>query len=233
MRKFIYYLSSIIIILSVLNSCYPMDDNYGWLVKDGPIVYLNRADTAVALGGRNKIRLKWFKEWDSRAVQAKVFWNGNKDSVSIDLNQDKTEFVIDSLSETVYSFELYFFSSDGLKSCATSIVGRSYGMNYEAFLLNRLVKEISPTNQDESIDYLQLVLPDFKNEGYRFSEIVYTDIHGVDKVVEVLNSQADTVKIMRSQISLPQVVKFRSVYVPEPEGFEDCFYSKWSLLNVL
>lgn len=231
MRKLIFYISSIIIILSVLNSCYPMDDNYGWLVKDGPIVYLNRADTAVALGGRNKIRLKWFKEWDSRAVQAKVFWNGNKDSVSIDLNQAKTEFVIDSLSETVYSFELYFFSADGLKSCATSVVGRSYGINYEAFLLNRLVKVMSPNNH-ESIDCVQLVLPDFKNEGYRFSEILYTDIHGVEKVVEVHNSQADTVKIIKSQISLPRVVKFRSVYVPEPEGFEDYFYSKWSVLDL-
>lgn len=235
MRKFTYYISVLSIIVSLLSSCYPMDDNYAWLVEDGPIVYLNKADTAVALGGKEQIKIKWFKQWDSRATVAKVFWNGDADSVVIDLTENPTEYIITSLPESVYSFDLYFYSPKGLKSCATSIVGKTYGTTYEVLLLNRTIKFVSIPTEGEWTDYVQLECAAFKVAGYIGSELVYKDNNNVEKTIKIMLEETDMIRIPKDQVlnaASGAVFQYRSLYTPEPEGFKDIFYSKWATIEL-
>lgn len=223
------------IIVSLLSSCYPMDDNYGWLVEDGPIVYLNKADSAVALGGKEQIKIKWFKQWDNRATVAKVFWNGDKDSVVIDLTENPTEFLIKPLPESVYSFNLQFYSPDGLKSCATSIVGKVYGMTYETLLLNRTFKFLSIPTTGEWKDYVQIECGTFKLDGYTGSELVYRDHNNVEQTIRVTSKEQEVIRIPKTQVlnsAVRAVFSYRSLYIPEPEGFDDVFYSKWATFEL-
>lgn len=234
MKKYISYFSMLSIIVSLFSSCYPMDDNYAWLVDGGPIVYLNKADTAVALGGREQIRVKWFKQWDNRATVARVFWNEDKDSVEVDLTKNPTEIVIKSLPESVYSLNIQFYSSDGLKSIATSIVGKTYGETYEMLLMNRTLKFSSIPTTGEWTDYVEIECTDFRVAGYTGSELIYNDNNNVEKNIKVTPEQ-DMVRIPKDQIlnsASGAVFKYRSSYIPEPEGFEDIFYSKWATFEL-
>lgn len=225
----------LVIIASLLSSCYSMDDNYAWLIEDGPIVYLNKADSAVALGGKEQMRIKWLKQWDSRSTVAKVFWNGDKDSVEIDLAKNPTEFVIKPLPESVYSFNLRFYSPDGLKSCATSIVGKTYGTTYETLLLNRTIKFLSIPTTGEWVDQVQIECSTFKAAGYIGSELVYTDHNNVEQTIRVTSNEQEMIQIPKDQIlnsASGAVFKYRSLYIPEPEGFDDVFYSKWATFEL-
>lgn len=236
MRKFTYYFSVLSIITSLLSSCYSMDDNYAWLVEDGPIVYLNKADTAVVLGGREKVKIKWFKQWDSRSTVAKVFWNGANDSVVIDLTKNPTEYIIQPLpGEAVYSFDLYFYSPDGLKSCATSIVGKTYGATYEALLLNRTIKFVSIPTTGEWADYVEIECSAFRSAGYIGSELLYRDNSNVEQTIRVTSIAQEMVRIPKDQIlnsASGALFSYRSLYIPEPEGFQDIFYSKWATFEL-
>lgn len=232
MKKYIFNFFSVLsVAVLFLSSCYPMDENYAWLVEKGPIVYLNKPDTVVAFGGRERIRVKWYKQGDNRATIAKLFWNGNRDSVTVDLSNHATECALESLPEGVYLIDLYFYSADGLKSTSTSIVGRTYGAVYESFLLNRTAS-LSDITEDETA-YVKLTFPSFTSEGYIGSEVLYTDHTGAEKKLSITSVESVEVKIPKSQIANSasgMTFKVRSLYVPEPEGFSDIFYSQWEEL---
>lgn len=221
--KYIKYLS-FAVFLSLLAACSPMDSKYSQFIEDGPITYIAKiiSDSVVVNGGRNRIQLSWPKSSDPRGKKATIYWANRMGKKDISMNPDgRTQVIIDELAEGTYIFEIIVFDEEGNSSIPITKPGEVFGDNYERYLINRAITNVTSTSGTE-ITFAKII----------DTTIVKTDVEWMqDGTIS-----SAVVDITQNTIKLPDFkalsFKYRTTYLPV-NGI-DLFYSPYSyyLTNV-
>ena len=99
MSKNILILLVLSLLFSIFTSCENMEDTYKEFVGDGETVYIGKADSIKARGGRNRLELSWLLLSDPKVSSFKVYWNNKGDSIEGDLvkteNVDTVKLMMD------------------------------------------------------------------------------------------------------------------------------------------
>ena len=127
-------------------------------LESGEAQYAAKPENLQALPGDNRIKLRWYILSDPNIVKAKIYWRNKLDSLEVPIARtsgvDTIEAII-PLPEGVYSFDVVHFHSNGTKSLASNISGRSYGDFYKSTLFNRVITSVAytPSNQGITINW--------------------------------------------------------------------------------
>lgn len=223
MRKNILYSVVLTFLLLLLASCGDMSDTYEQFTAGGETIYIGKADSLLARGGKDRIELSWLLLSDPKVTNYKIFWNNGYDSIAGRVtkteNVDTVRVILNNMPENVYSFDIYLYDDYGHSSIKSSIVGQSYGEFYEQSLINRVINSIKRiSNDDVQINWS---LP---STGFVQTELVYTNNAG-EKITKTTpkSVMVDTLK----NIPVKGSFEYRSMYLPEPDAI-DAFFTPYS-----
>ncbi|OOG19670.1 hypothetical protein BWD42_07090 [Sphingobacterium sp. CZ-UAM] len=117
-------------------SCGKMEDSYREFIEGGERIYAGRVTTVQTIAGNEKIKIIWKIPSDPNINEFRIFWNNNKDSLS--LNFDRTthseptmELEINPLKAGTYYFNICSYDLNGRSSVKTEFTGISYPIGYE------------------------------------------------------------------------------------------------------
>lgn len=165
-------------------SCSKQDDWKKYLPA-APKVYPGMAEGIVTYPGNNRIKISWLLVSDPTITRAKVFWNNDHDSASVDVDRkqgvDTVSIIVGNLQETSYTFDLFTYDKEGNKSVPAYVTGRVYGAKYHGALLNRAVQSVSYSG-DTKLITITWGRPDTVNVG---TQLWYTDEQGTAKELTV------------------------------------------------
>src|SRR5690606_24484971 len=107
----------ILAMLLMFFACKKEDATYSQYIKDGAIVYPTKIKGIEAWSGMNRMSLRWPRITDPNIVMAKIFWNNNADSISVDINidnqADTMEVMLNNLREGLYTFDIFTYDDAG------------------------------------------------------------------------------------------------------------------------
>jgi len=130
--------------------CSKMDE-YKKLMDGKERNYAAIGDSVKVLPGADRLKVAWMITTDPNITKTVIYINSRRDSVVIPIDRkpgpQKFEYLFDPMPEGNYNFELVNFNSLGSQSVTQYITGRSYGENYRATLLNRVL-----LNQEIQVD---------------------------------------------------------------------------------
>ncbi len=136
-----YWIVCLLLLAAV--SCTKERHNYEDFIKNGPIVYPGRADTVLAMAGKERVQLSWAVPSDLNITDYKVFWNFGTDSLSVPGRKpatgDSLKIFINNLPEGSYSFTVYSYDEERHKSVGTQTIGNAYGPIFSSTIFNRSV----------------------------------------------------------------------------------------------
>lgn len=228
-KSFLY--TCIAAILSVVGSCDGMDATYAEFIKDGPIVYIGKADSLKAFSGKNRIKLAWQMQNDPRGVKAEIFWKDHTQSVSLDLDRSKkiVEYTIEELPEASYVFNVVIYDKYGNSSLAAEITGEVYGDIYMDFLNPRSYtkkggKAIYFNNDTQK---WEMILNAIRDKTLVNTELVYIDERGEEKTLSWSERGGYTYTL--EGYAEGGAVKYRSCFLPQ-EGAIDDFWTDYVYL---
>lgn len=187
--KYIIYAVLAIVFIGQV-SCSEMDE-YRKFTDGNEILYTGKVDSVIMRGGNNRVVFSGLLMSDPKITSVKIYWNIRNDSLEIPVTRTSG---VDSLSysillpEGVYNFEILTFDQEGNRSILVNATGTSYGANYVSGLYNRLVKQASwaDNNRDVVIEWYN------GSEESPFTEVVYTDVNDVQRVVKVIPKDEET-----------------------------------------
>lgn len=219
---------NLVILILFIVSCEKIENTYSEFVKDGEIIYVSKADSLSAHGGKNRVQLVWMLPTDPKLRSYKVFWNDGRDSLE-GLIQNRNEMdtmdvIIDSLEEDSFIFEVYMYGNHGNSSLKSTVIGNSFGDDYERSLLTRTYKNIKILN--DSTVVIDWNPPETNEIGI---EVKYLDTDNDTSTVFISNTSfLDTLR----NIQVDEYAKFsyRSAFIPEKNAL-DTFYSEHSLVK--
>lgn len=219
--KLFRYFAVLSLIIGVLTSCDGMDATYKEFIKDGPIIYIGKADSLKAYSGRNRVMLEWEKLHDSRAKTAKIFWENRTKQVEVKLDElsekaGKNQLLVGDLAEGSYVFEVCTYDLYGNTSIVSDVPGIVYGDAYESMLYHVKARKV-----EQSDEVLTITFTETFDKTYHGTEISYINSEGKDAIV-ILESPATSIKITNFSGS---EFSYRSIYLPQPTSI-DCFYSE-------
>ncbi|SHF87991.1 protein of unknown function [Mariniphaga anaerophila] len=222
--KIIYFIV-VLSMFSTLMSCEKMEDTYFEFVKDGETIYVGKADSVKTRGGNNRIELSWLLVSDPKVNSYKVYWNSRRDSIENTVTKttavDTVRVLLTDIREDVHNFEIFTYDKDGNSSVAVSTIGRVYGDNYKASLLQRTYKTINRSDDNLIVKWSEAP------NTLLFVEIQYTDNMGnmVKKFVPG-ETEVDSLKNFPVGGSL----QYRTAFLPEPEAL-DTFYTSFNTIT--
>jgi hypothetical protein len=165
------------LLVSILTffSCEDKMDSYKKYIEGGEISYTGKIEDVVLHPGDKRILLTGLLKSDPKIEKAKVFWNGMKDSVEIDINRsagvDTVQIMLENMSENIYNFTFFTYDGDGNSSIPVNESGAVYGDRYRLTLLDRLVK--STYNTDSGL-YVMM------GETSYLKNLVYSELNYID-----------------------------------------------------
>ena len=210
-----------ILIVFVISSCSKMNDNIKEYIDRGEISYIGKADSVIALSGKERILFKWKVNTDPRIEQCWIYWNNYRDSISFPLNvsfQESDRYMSAELkiSEGTYIFNLHHTGSGGYRSVREEVIGRSYGEIYEQSLTNSIAKSIEYAyNGDIIIDWS---IADDNEVGIQLD---YTDMHDNNRTMLVSNTETSTII---SDFNPDNPLYYTTMYKPDTSAI-DTFYT--------
>ncbi|MGC3978753.1 MAG: DUF4998 domain-containing protein [Paludibacteraceae bacterium] len=84
-----------------------MDATYSHLIESGPSKYLQKMDSVIIQPGRNRIKIIFPVLYDRRIENTSISWASNTKNLNVPIIfGQRTEVVIDNLSEALYDFSL-------------------------------------------------------------------------------------------------------------------------------
>ncbi|WP_352422400.1 DUF4998 domain-containing protein [Proteiniphilum sp.] len=214
----------IILVISLLYSCTPMDHKYSDFIKDGPITYLTKLDESEVkgVGGRNRIRIVIPELEDPRASKVEIYWMNKLEHLVESINpSEETNIYIDDLVEASYIFELSILDDKGNSSIPVAITATSYGEIWESILQNRLIASQEREENDFKITWDVNI--DERLLGTEF-EWRQGGQGGAGTPFTQFIDSAQTTGYLKDFKA--NSFRYRSVYIPEPDS-EDLFYSSW------
>ena len=221
----------IVILLSVMASCDGMDATYAEFIKDGPIVYIGKADSLKAFCGKNRIKLSWQMQNDPRGVKATIFWKDKTQSATLELDRSKkeVEYIIEDLSEASYVFNVVVYDKYGNSSLAAEITGEVYGEVYMGFLNARSYTKKSgkAIYYNNDTKKWEMLLNAIRDKTLVETELVYVDKNGVKKTLSWSDRAGYT--FILADYAEGGMVKYRSCFRPQ-EGAIDDFWTDYVYL---
>ncbi|OJV81771.1 MAG: hypothetical protein BGO34_08255 [Bacteroidia bacterium 44-10] len=214
----------IILVISLLYSCTPMDHKYSDFIKDGPITYLTKLDESEVkgVGGRNRIRIVIPELDDPRASKVEIYWMNKLEHLVESINpSEETNIYIDDLVEASYIFELSILDDKGNSSIPVAITATSYGEIWESILQNRLIASQEREGNDFKITWDVNI--DERLLGTEFEWRQGGQGGAGTPFTQFIDSAQTTGYLEDFKASS---FRYRSVYIPEPDS-EDLFYSSW------
>lgn len=230
MKKSILY-TFIAILVSAMASCDGMDATYAEFIKDGPIVYIGKADSLKAFPGKNRIKLAWQMQNDPRGVKAKIFWKDKTQSVELELDRSQKiiEYTINELEEASYVFNVVIYDKHGNSSLAAEIAGEAYGDVYMGYLNPRSYTKKSgkAIYYNNDTKKWEMLLNAIRDKTLVNTELVYIDKDGNEKTLSYTERGGYTFTL--ENYAEGGTVKYRSCFQPQ-EGAIDDFWTDYVVL---
>ena len=227
--------NTIIVVLmaavSFFCSCDGMDSSYEEFIKDGPIVYIGKADSLKAFPGRHRVKLTWRMGNDPRGVKATIYWRDRtaSEDIVLDRTQKTFEYIIDELEESTYVFEMVIYDAYGNSSLATEVTAEVYGETYESYLYPRSCYKYSGKQVyiDKTLGEWVVTLNAIRDDTMIDTEVVYVDKNGVEQTVSWSGMSQQTL-VLKDYVE-GNTVKYRSCFSPA-EGAIDVFWTDYTYL---
>lgn len=221
MKRGILY-TFIAVLLSVMASCDGMDATYSEFIKDGPIVYIGKADSLKAFSGKNRIKLSWQMQNDPRGVKATIFWKDKTQSATLDLNRSEkiVEYTIEDLPEASYVFNVVVYDKYGNSSLDAEITGEVYGDVYMSYLNPRSYTKKSgkAIYYNNDTKKWEMILNAIRDKTLINTELVYIDKNGEEKTLSWTERGAYTYTL--EGYAEGGVVKYRSCFEPQDSAID-------------
>lgn len=228
MKRIKYIIYAILAVVFIgLVSCSEMDD-YRKFTDGNEILYTGKVDSVLMMGGKNRVVFTGLLMSDPKITSVKIYWNVRNDSLVIPIVRSAgIDTLMESipLSEGVYNFEIFTFDDGSNRSIPVNATGISYGANYASGLYNRLVKQASLA--DNNVD----VVVEWYNgsEDSPYTEVDYTDINDVQRVVKVTPKKDETIL---EQYKIGTAFTVKTYFVPE-EMVVDTFVTESTTYRVI
>ncbi|WP_299060045.1 DUF4998 domain-containing protein [uncultured Polaribacter sp.] len=230
-KKIISHIFLFSILLIGINACDALDeDAYKVYTDGGEIQYRGKFDSVQIFPGRNRVQLSAIVNSDPRVTSYRVYWGNRSDSAVFPIQKSqiatKISQIIENLDENTYNFEVLTFDDQGNSSIPVFSIGKVFGSNYEAILLNRsLVKQAyQPADNSAVVQFA----PIDTTSGIIDSELEYTDNQNVTKTFKISADSLDD--LILENFDLGNTFKYRSSYVPDPTSI-DTFYTAYNVIK--
>lgn len=218
-----------LIIATFMASCEGMDDTYKDFIKDGPIVYIGKADSLKAHPGHERIMLTWQMQNDPRGTEAVIYWKNRQDSIlfSLDRSKIKQECIIENLPESSYIFEIIIHDKYGYSSLPVEISSQTYGDVYASYLSPRSYTKKSgkAVYFNNDTQKWEMVINAIRDETLIDTEVVYKDENGKDITLSWKEDTKHTFTLEGYREG--NMVKYRSCFQPVPEAI-DVFWTDYT-----
>ena len=232
MKKIIENLIVLTVLLSygltVFLSCDSMNDIHQKYLDAGERVYLGMTDSITAYSGRNRVKLVWYANADPKVETTVIYCDTRKDSIEkpftrIKEGLQKDSVIIQGLDEDIHLFVLFNKNSRGERSLKTTVQERSYGENYERFLVNRFVKNAMYSNGSLKIEWSGIAVTDVG------VSLDYTDTNGNAKTLPVSGTEpVTTISDFKKGGSL----WYQTMYKPNATAIDTFFVAKQKIIVI-
>jgi len=224
--KRLKYASLCLLTAALAFSCVGQDD-YLKYVPDTDGTPVGRPETAVFLGGNERVKLSGRLSSDPKVKKVGVFWMESGESKShffdVDLSKNRSIDEIIPVPEGTYNFEVRTYDADDNSSIAITASGVAYGPNYVSGCFNRII-ETYRRNDDGNVEIVWEPSPEnsvrtvvaYRKNGEEEPREVTVD-NPVDGVLTVLEAPE-----ANEQLEIRFSVL--SHYLPD-EAFEEFFPS--------
>jgi len=195
-----------------------MNETFKEFLKDGERIYIGKADSLKVHPGNHRLQLSWLAISDPFISHAKVFWNNRTDSLTVAINKtehiDTVKVLVTELAEGDYSFEVVTFDDRENSSVAVQAIGRVYGENYIASLLDRPI-----ASYQVGTDSITLVWGAYR-QGVFATDILFKDKEGEEQIIRVsVADPATKIGLFESETEL----KYRTLYLPDTLAIDTFF----------
>lgn len=228
--KKVYYMM-LMAVIALMASCDGMDEPYKEFIKDGPIIYIGKADSLEAFSGHNRIKLTWQMQNDPRGTKACIYWKDRSESVEVDLDRSQKllECTINDLQEASYVFEVVIYDKYGHSSLPAEVMGTVYGDIYANYLNPRSYTKKSgkAVYYNKDTKKWEMILNAIRDETLVNTEVVYVDENGEEKTLSWGDQTAHTLTLEGYVEENP--VKYRSCFLPQ-KGAIDEFWTDYTFL---
>jgi hypothetical protein len=208
------FIAPLLITLSLL-SCSKWDD-YKKYTAGGEIVYSGKLDSVKAYSGKNRVRITGRLNADPKIKAVKIFWNGNADSLVYEIKRSVSGNVFDQtfpFPESITTFTIYAYDTDGNRSVPVYVVGKSYGDIYRKKISgNRLISNIRYMSNNTTITW-EAVDPSL---GAFQTEVQYV-INGVTK--DVVTPAANN-SVFDGLPNTNTLIRYRGVFKPDSTAID-------------
>ena len=218
----------LVVLSGFILSCSKMDSTYRDFIKDGEIIYPGKPESLQTFPGNNRVEVSMLLTSDPKITSVKVFWNNGVDSavkaVQRTSGVDTVRFLLTSIPEGTYTFDIYTYDKDGHRSVKSDIIGNVFGERYVSSLYNRTLSSTSYIGGSKA----RLIWVEAAEQMIG-QEIQYTDSLGVlQTLVEPRSLKPDGTPAKDTTI-LAAFEKggsfnFRTLFKPDPASL-DTFYS--------
>lgn len=194
------------------------------------IRYAGKANDLTYVTGKDRLAINFVLGPDPNVTEAKIFWNLQKESVTIPIDRSAltdnvVSQVIENLPENTYNFEVYTYDRFGNSSVPAYITGKTYGHRYESTLLTRGIAETRCVNLAKDVE---LVLGDTIPSNYaKGMELTYFKTSGEKVVAMIPNSEPDEkgapVQVstyLMTDFDYSQPISYRSLFTPEENSLD-------------
>ncbi len=223
MKKVLLFFPVLLVLIHL--ACNKMDSTYVDFLKDGPITYSQKVDSARVFSGRKRVLITWAAIRDPRVSKIKIFWDSRAQSKEIPVTSViDTSVLIDGLTEGNIFFEFYTYDEAGNSSVRTEAAGAVYDTLYDRGLILRDASSVTRSGASVEVSFKSMLGVD----AYYSQEITYTSS---------VSNQSKTIMIPASQSSVTLAdfsgsgFTHRSVYLPQLLS-PDRFYSPSAYVRV-
>jgi len=192
-NKKLLTIAAAIMILAV--SCEDNNSLHQKYIDAGETYYTGKPDSAVAMGGNERVKLTWRINADPRITATVIYWNNRADSTVVPVEgvhrgMQQYETICD-VSEGSYDFVFMTRDNDGHSSLEAPYSTQVYGPNYAAALANRSIEKYSLSSGVLVIEWTAV-----SSALIVSTSVTYTDRSNasapVQRTVEVANEDVRT-----------------------------------------
>jgi|ADurb_H2B_02_Slu_FD_contig_21_1723561_length_1591_multi_7_in_0_out_0_1 hypothetical protein len=220
---------ALIMLIGVFPSCDDMNDIQSEYADQEERIYLGKVDSLKAFPGFGRAKITWYITADPKIEQTVIYWNERSDSLVKNVSRIssgvmKDSIIIENLPEGSTSFEFRNKNSKGEYSLYSSVTATSWGGDFAKGLRARRLKS-TIFNYHESEFDLEFT-PTAVGDSVVYSQVLYTDNQGVEKLIRIEREVNDTVL---TNFADGGEFRFRNIFFL-PQGM-DTVYSDYQIVK--
>lgn len=159
------YIIIISLLVGISYSCTDALDNIQDYLDKGETIYVGKLDSLKAFSGRNKIKIEGQMLYGVNQVKCIINW---RDPISLEMDSrefpivrekagETFEFLLDNLEEGQYDFSVVTYDKEDNQSIPTRVSAYSYGERYQENLRNRIIRNLTPSQELNEQNQLEWV----------------------------------------------------------------------------